>query len=42
VNFASSTFFFLVRAALAVIIACGLLLLGISAAAAEAREWLLG
>jgi hypothetical protein len=41
VNFASNTFFFLVRAALALIIACGLLLLGLSAAAAQARDWLL-
>lgn len=39
-NFASGVFFFVVRAALALIIACGLLLLGISAAAAQARDWL--
>jgi hypothetical protein len=41
VNLASDAFFFLLRAALALIIACGLLLLGISAAAAQVREWLL-
>jgi len=40
VNFASDTFFFLLRAALALLIACGLLLLGLTAAAAQAREWL--
>jgi hypothetical protein len=40
VNLASDAFFFLVRAALALLLACGLLLLGISAAAAQAREWL--